>query len=134
MRTVLTIGAFDCLHAGHINLFRRCEEYGELIVGLNSDDFIEKYKGKRPLFSYDERVELLENLGYKVVKNSDAGYTIIRGINPDLLVVGSDWARKDYLAQIGMTQDDLDELNIHLMYVPYTKIISTSEIKRRVLE
>jgi len=66
------------------------------------------------------------------MKNEDNGDTMIKGIQPDILAIGSDWARKDYLKQINMTQDDLDEMNIHLLYIPYTKIISTTEIKKRL--
>ena len=132
MRRVLTIGTFDCPHAGHINLLRQCEAYGDLIVGLNTDDFIVHYKGRPPLFSYDERSELLGNLGYTVRPNDDNGSTLIYEVNPDILAIGSDWARKDYLSQIGMTQDELDYLSIHLVYIPYTKNISTTEIKRRI--
>ena len=132
MRRILTIGTFDCVHAGHINLLRQCQEYGELIVGLNSDDFIAMYKNKLPIFSYTEREYLLKQLGYNVVENDDNGDTLIRSIKPDILAIGSDWARKDYLKQINMTQDDLDEMNIHLLYIPYTKIISTTEIKKRL--
>lgn len=132
MKKVLTIGTFDCVHAGHINLLQKCKEYGEVIVGLNSDEFIERYKGKPPLFTYQERIELLENLGYTVEKNDDNGSTLIYQVNPDVLAIGSDWARKDYLSQVGMTYDELDAMNIHLLYIPYTRHISTTEIKRRV--
>lgn len=129
---VLTIGTFDCVHAGHINLLQKCKDYGNVLVGVNSDEFIEEYKGKPPLFTYDERKELLENLGYEVYKNTDNGSTLIYQINPDILAIGSDWARKDYLSQIGMTYDELDAMNIHLLYIPYTRHISTTEIKRRI--
>ena len=131
---ILTIGTFDCVHAGHINLLQSCKEYGDVVVGVNSDEFIERYKGKPPLFTYKEREELLENLGYDVHKNTDNGSTLIYQINPDVLAIGSDWARKDYLSQIGMTYDELDAMNIHLLYIPYTKNISTTIIKQRLSE
>ena len=133
-KRVLTLGTFDTPHAGHINFLRQCEQYGELTVGLNSDEFIESYKGKAPLFSWRERQVLLRNLGYEIYPNNDNGATLIYKLNPDVICIGSDWARKDYLKQIDMTQDELDEMNIHLVYIPYTKIISTTEIKRRISE
>ena len=50
-----------------------------------------------------------------------------------MIIVGSDWAKKDYYKQMGFTQDWLDYNNIYMMYVPYTKTISTTEIKKRLI-
>lgn len=146
---VITLGTFDLFHYGHMNLIRRCMDHfvGDdiLYVGLNSDEFIERYKGKRPVMSYEEREKTLLSFGYegmRVIKNDQKDGTIkdvlfrIKmndQINPlKLIVVGSDWMKKDYLGQIGLTPDDLDERKIGLAYIPYTKGISTTEIKARL--
>lgn len=132
-RKLLTIGSFDTPHLGHANLFRQCEQYAdEVIVGVNSDEFILKYKERLPLFSYEERAELISNLGYIVLKNCSAGRELIGEVKPDILAIGSDWARKDYYGQIDVDQDYLDDNNIHMLYIPYTKGISSTEIKRRL--
>lgn len=132
--TILTIGSFDTPHIGHAVLFKRCEELGELTVGVNSDEFIEKYKGKRPIYSFEERCLLISKMGYHVARNDGAGRDLILDVQPDILVIGSDWASKDYLKQVNVTQDILDTYNISLMYVPYTQGISSSDIKRRLGE
>lgn len=134
MAEILTIGTFDAGHLGHARLFKTCESLGNLTVGVNSDEFIKQYKGERPLFTFEERASLIARLGYKVLINTSAGAELIRQVNPDILVIGSDWLRKDYLKQIDMTPDELDELGVSLMYTPYTTQISTTEIKRRVHE
>jgi glycerol-3-phosphate cytidylyltransferase len=134
MTEVLTVGTFDTPHLGHARLFKTCEALGNLTVGVNSDEFIEQYKGKRPLFTFEERATLISRLGYRVLINNSAGAELIREVNPDILVIGSDWLRKDYLKQIDMTPDDFDELGISLMYTPYTEGISSTDIKRRVDE
>jgi cytidyltransferase-like protein len=128
---VLTIGTFDILHFGHINLLQKCAELGELMVGVNSDEFVASYKGVTPIMTLEERRVAIEQLGYVTQPNNEAGQELIRLIRPDILVVGSDWARKDYLKQIDVTQDWLDNAGISLIYIPYTKTISTTEIKRR---
>jgi glycerol-3-phosphate cytidylyltransferase len=46
MAVVYTGGTFDLFHSGHVNLLRRCSEIGTVVVSLNTDEFIEKYKGK----------------------------------------------------------------------------------------
>jgi len=131
---VLTIGTFDCLHAGHFNLFKECEKLGDVIVGVNTDEFVEKYKGKKPLFSFLERVSMIENFGYTTHKNEQLDGTIKDVLDiwlPNYLVIGSDWAERDYYTQIGITQKDLDDRDITIVYVPYYTAISTTEIKKR---
>jgi glycerol-3-phosphate cytidylyltransferase-like family protein len=69
----------------------------------------------------------------EVVKNEsgkDSKPTILK-VKPDFIVIGSDWAARDYYAQMGFSQNWLDKHNILLLYVPYTEVISSSEIKRR---
>ena len=56
----------------------------------------------------------------------------IEQVNPDYIVIGSDWARKNYYDQMQFTQDWLDQKNIGLIYIPYTYGISTTVIKGRL--
>jgi glycerol-3-phosphate cytidylyltransferase len=53
-------------------------------------------------------------------------------VKPNYIVVGSDWAFKDYYLQMGFNHDWLDERGIGLIYVPYTTGISSTDIKRRI--
>ena len=137
-KTVLTLGTFDCLHVGHVNLLRQCAKIGRVVVGLNPDGFIERYKGRRPLYSYEERKKHLESLEYVdvVVPNSgeEDSKVTIRRTQPDFIVIGDDWAKKDYYKQMDFTQEWLDLMGITLLYVPYYKHISTSDIKKRICE
>lgn len=135
LNRVLTIGTFDILHWGHIDFLRECKKLGSVTVGINSDVFVETFKSK-PIMSLNERVKGISSLGLKTVINSTPGRLLIDLVKPDILAVGSDWARKDYLAQIGVSQDWLDERHIILAYIPYVQKlpISTTEIKRRIRE
>ena len=129
---VLTLGTFDIPHAGHAAFLNRAAAFGdELLVGVNTDEFVTEYKGTAPLFTYEERVRMIYRLGWQVVKNDSAGYDCISKHLPDRLVVGSDWATKNYHAQIGMSQLELDAINCSLVFVPYSTGISTTEIKKR---
>jgi cytidyltransferase-like protein len=134
---VLTIGTFDLLHFGHVDFLRAAARLGAVLtVGVNSDDFAGSFK-RRPVMSQDERMHAVGQLGYEVLLNTSAGRELIEAHDahePDVLAVGSDWARKDYLRQIGVTQDWLDARRITLAYVPYVQHapISTSEIIRRI--
>jgi len=133
---VYTGGTFDLFHAGHVELLRRCAEFGEVTVALNTDEFIEFYKGKKPVISYEERESVLLACRYvdRVIPNlggSDSRVSIDI-VEPDLIVIGSDWATRDYHAQMGFDQAWLDERGIGLCYVPYTKGISSTAIKSRM--
>ena len=133
---VYTGGTFDLPHSGHVNFLNKCAELGEVWVALNEDEFIEEYKGKPPIMTFSERANvLLEFRCVTGVTNNFGGAdsrAVIEDINPDIIAIGSDWARKDYYKQMGFTQDWLDERGISLIYIPYTEGISTTEIKRRL--
>lgn len=134
--SVYTGGTFDLFHAGHVEFLRRCAELGSVTVSLNEDEFIEKYKGKRPVISYQERKDVLLGCRWvdRVVPNVGGvdSRISISLCNPDLIVIGSDWARRDYYAQMQFDQDWLDERGIGLVYIPYTKGISSTAIKERL--
>lgn len=132
-----TGGTFDLFHAGHVEFLRRCTQVAdEVIVSLNSDQFIERYKGKPPVMRYRERREVLNACRYVdgVVLNTGGADSkpSIENVKPDIIAIGSDWARKDYHAQMQFDQDWLDERNISLMYIPYTDGISSTDIKARL--
>lgn len=135
---VLTIGTFDTIHAGHIGLFRQCRRIagpvGQVIVGINSDEFVEKYKGAAPLVPYVSRAAVITAIRGvdQIVKNKThlGQAELIEQARPDVLVVGQDWALKNYLTQLGIGQRWLDERNIQLCYVPRTGDWSSTEIKR----
>ena len=127
----LTIGTFDIPHMGHAVFLRKAARYGELTVGVNSDRFVTEYKGQPPVFTFKERVALVDQLGYAVAANDGAGFALVEMVNPDRLVIGSDWLSKNYLGQIGMTDTEFGRLGIDVVFVPYTPDISTSEIKVR---
>jgi glycerol-3-phosphate cytidylyltransferase len=134
--TVYTGGTFDLPHKGHYRLLKRAAEIGRVVVALNTDEFIKKYKGKPPILTYEERKEALLACRWvdEVVPNiggTDSTISIDL-VNPDYVLIGSDWARKDYYAQMGFTQDWLDIRGIGLIYIPYTDGISTTEIKKRM--
>lgn len=141
---IYTGGTFDLYHFGHANLLRWCRKLagdGQVIVSLNTDEFIRKYKGKPPVMTYDERRLALESCKYVdlVIPNtggSDSKIAIQNliedSIRPDLVVIGSDWHDRDYLKQMGFTWDWLRKRSIGICYVPYTKEVSSTDIKSRM--
>lgn len=127
MRKVLTYGTYDLLHYGHMNILKSAKSHGDyLIVGLSSDEFNE-LKNKTSVMSYDERKEFLENIKYvdMVIKEDNWEQKIddILKYNVDVFVIGDDWKGKfDYLKEY-----------CEVIYLPRTKAISTTEIKKIIL-
>jgi glycerol-3-phosphate cytidylyltransferase len=137
MGVIYTGGTFDLFHAGHVEFLKRCAELGPVVVALNTDEFIEEYKGKPPVISYRDRADVLLACRHvnEVIPNiggPDSRITIEQ-VMPDMVVIGSDWAKRDYYTQMAFDQDWLDERGIALCYIPYTQGISSTAIKERML-
>jgi glycerol-3-phosphate cytidylyltransferase len=140
MSVVYTGGTFDLFHSGHVNLLQRCKDIagadGTVIVSLNTDEFIFSYKGNTPVCTYEERKAVLEACQYVDVVVPNIGGAdskiSIQLSQAEYVVIGSDWARKDYYKQMDFDQDWLDDRGIGLIYIPYTQEVSSTKIKNRI--
>ncbi len=127
------MGTFDVPHVGHALFLAKCATLTDsLVVGVSSDDFVERYKGFRPLFSERERVSFIERLGYEAIVTDGVLDDRLLNLGFNHIIIGSDWLRKDYLPQIGASPELLERYKISLSYIPYTDGISATEIKKRV--
>jgi glycerol-3-phosphate cytidylyltransferase len=136
MKILYTGGTFDLFHYGHVNFLRSCKRLADfVVVSLNTDEFVERYKGKRPLITYEGRKAVLMSCRFvdMVIPNEQGedSKPSIENAKPDIIAVGDDWARKDYYKQMNFTQEWLDEKGITLVYIPYTKEISSTMIKSK---
>lgn len=126
MKKVITYGTFDLLHYGHINLLRRAKSLGDyLIVGLSTDEFNNKEKNKECYFDFENRKLLLDAVRYVDLvipeETWDQKVLDIQKYDVDIFVIGDDWKGKfDYLEDFG----------IEVVYLPRTKEISTTKIKK----
>jgi D-glycero-beta-D-manno-heptose 1-phosphate adenylyltransferase len=93
---ILTNGAFDLLHVGHVRYLHAAKALGgRLIVAVNSDDSVRALKGKgRPLMPAEERAEILAALAdvdaVVIFPETDVR-AIIREIRPDVHAKGTDY-------------------------------------------
>lgn len=140
MARVVTIGTFDIPHIGHVEFLRKASGWAtypeDFIVGVNSDKFVEDFKGSKPLYNQYERQAFIKSLGYRNVDlNNGPGFEFIKRYRADTIIVGSDWLeRGGYMEQIGLTQQKMVELGLVIIFIPYTPNISSSDIKRRITE
>ena len=92
-RIVLVTGGFDPLHSGHIAYFKEAKKLGEhLVVGLNSDDWLTRKKG-RPFMSFEERAAIIKELEVvnEVIGFNDNDDSALNAIGQVLATKGSSW-------------------------------------------
>nr|WP_306798543.1 glycerol-3-phosphate cytidylyltransferase [Oceanobacillus saliphilus] len=123
IKTIITYGTFDLIHAGHIHILRRAKEMGDyLVVGISTDEF-NKLKHKDAYHSFEDRKLILESIRYVdlVIPEYSWEQKImdVKKFNADVFVMGDDWKGKfDFLADY-----------CEVVYLPRTEGISTSKIK-----
>ena len=83
----------DLIHKGHLNIIAEGRKFGEIIIGLLTDEAIASYK-RLPLITFNERKLIVENLKgvSKVIPQTTLDYVEnLNKIKPDFVVHGDDW-------------------------------------------
>jgi glycerol-3-phosphate cytidylyltransferase len=125
---VYTSGTFDMLHINHLRMLEYARGLGDLlIVGVNTDDLVLKHKSE-PIIPFDDRIALVRALkGPDIVIPQDSLVHTdkVAKLKFDVFVVGDDWNGKyDYLKDLG----------VDVIYFPYGKGVSSSELKERIVK
>ena len=123
-----TCSCFDLLHAGHILMLKDAKnECDYLIVGLQIDPTIDRKEKNKPIQSLEERKIQLQAVKYIdeiIVYNSEKElYNLIKKINPDIRILGTDYINKDF------TGKDLD---IPIYYHKRNHNYSSSNLKKSI--
>lgn len=96
LKVVFTNGCFDIVHYGHVDYLSKAANLGnKLVVGLNTDASVRKLKGDcRPVQDELSRAHILASMFFVdavVLFNEDTPYELIKTLEPDILVKGSDY-------------------------------------------
>ncbi|MDP4274427.1 MAG: D-glycero-beta-D-manno-heptose 1-phosphate adenylyltransferase [Bacteroidota bacterium] len=99
-KIAFTNGCFDILHRGHVEYLAKAASLGDiLIVGLNTDDSVKRIKGEgRPVQDEISRALVLSSLQFVnavILFDEDTPYELIKLVQPDILVKGSDYKAKE---------------------------------------
>lgn len=128
MKKVLTVGVYDLLHIGHVELFRKAKQFGDyLIVAVQDSDVVEKYKPEAKLvYSTEERSYMVRAIRYvdEVVVYEDVS-TIVEKVDFDVFVKGPDQSHEGFQNAVKYC----NEHNKEVITLPRTKGISSSELK-----
>ena len=95
-KRVFVSGCYDLLHSGHVEFFRQAAEYGDLYVGIGSDETILHYKNHKTLYPEQERLFMVKAIRYVKDAYINQGSGILDFVptldivKPDILLVNSD--------------------------------------------
>lgn len=122
--SIYTTGAFDPFHFGHLNILKRAKEMTDfVIVGVSTDELIEKAKGRKPFMPLNQRIAILSELKCvdKVIPQFDKNkQKIVDEYNIGAIIVGSDW------------KDRYPKVSCDLIYIDYTEGISSTIIRNEL--
>ena len=125
--TVITFGTFDVFHVGHLRVIQRAAALGDrLVVGVSADALNLSKKGREPVFTQAERLEIVAALkpvdAVFVEESLELKRDYILEHGADILVMGDDWAGK--FDEFG------DICEVH--YLSRTPAISTTALIEKI--
>ena len=126
----------DILHEGHINILKIANSYGDVVVGLLTDEAIASYKNI-PYLNFRQRKVVLENLRYvkKVIPQQTLDYVDnLNIVRPNYVVHGDDWKTGIQKKTRDRVLKALKKWSGKLIEPKYTKNISSTIIKNKISE
>lgn len=132
-KKVMTVGVYDLLHKGHVELYRRAKGLGDyLIVAVQDGDFILKYKPNTQVMnSTEDRKYMIKSIRYvdEVITYSDVD-KIVQDVEFDVFVTGPDQIHAGFQRAIKWCEEHGKE---HIV-LGRTDGVSSSEIKAKIAE
>ena len=125
-----TTGVFDMFHVGHLNILRRAKEQCDtLIVGVSTDDLVQRDKHKTPIIPFDDRIKIVKSIRYvdKVVPqyNKDK-FSAWQALHFDVMFVGSDWQGTSQWVEF---ERQFAPVGVDIVYLPHTDGVSSSLLR-----
>ena len=118
---IYTSGCFDIFHYGHLNILKKSKQMCDyLVVGVSTDELIEKEKGRLPVIPFEERIKLVKAISFvdEVIPQLDKNkQRIVDEYNIDAITVGDDWKGR------------FPKTSCPVEYVPYTANVSSTILK-----
>ena len=128
--------AADVMHEGHINILKIANNYGDVVVGLLTDEAIASYKNI-PYLDFKRRKIIIQNIKYvkRVIPQQTLDYVEnLNLIRPDFVVHGNDWKKGIQKKTRLRVIKTLKKWSGKLIEPQYTKNISSTLIKNKILE
>lgn len=131
-KIVFTNGCFDIIHRGHVDYLSKAKDLGDiLIIGLNTDQSVRNIKGNtRPIQDENSRAIILASMQFVdaiVFFSEPTPYTLIKEIQPDILVKGADYKKEDIIGY-----DIVSQRGGTVETIEFIEGYSTSNIERKI--
>ena len=131
-KIVFTNGCFDIIHRGHVDYLSKAKDLGDiLIIGLNTDQSVRNIKGNtRPIQDEQSRAIILASMQFVdaiVFFSEPTPYTLIKEIQPDILVKGADYKKEDIVGY-----DIVSQRGGKVETIEFIEGYSTSNIERKI--
>ena len=136
MSVVYTCFTTDVIHEGHMNIINKAREYGEVVVGVLSDEAMVRFD-RFPTISFEERMELVKNTPGvdRVIKQDDIMYdSVISQIHPDYVIHGDNWLNGPTKALRDNVEKLLATYGGQIIDVPYTFNENVKHIDDKIRE
>ncbi|WP_270563019.1 phosphoenolpyruvate mutase [Clostridium beijerinckii] len=130
MKTVYVAMSADIIHQGHLNVLNEARKFGDIIVGLHTDEVIRCY-WRNPIMKYDERKEVISNIkGVVSVVPQESLDQVpnLLEIRPNYVLHGDDWKEGSQKELREKVIEVLKQWEGELIEVPYTKGVSISKL------
>lgn len=131
MKKVLTVGVYDLLHIGHVEVFRRARKLGDhLIVAVQDSDVITKYKpDAHMVYSTDERCYMVKAIRYvdEVIVYEGVD-DIVKNVDFDVFAKGPDQNHDGFMRAVKWCEDHGKEV----VTLPRTEGVSSSWLKETI--
>lgn len=128
-----TTGVFDMFHVGHLNIIQKAKEQCDyLIVGVSTDEVVQKYKNKTPVITFEQRKRIVEAIRYvdEVVPQTTMDKTVAwQELKFDAIFHGDDWKGTGYYNEC---EEQLKKLGVDVVFIPHTPGISSTEIVEKI--
>lgn len=128
-----TTGVFDMYHVGHLNILKRAKEQCDyLIVGVSTDELVEREKHKIPIVPFESRCRIIESVRYvdKVVPQPDKNkMEAWERYHFQKMFVGSDWKGT---RQWNEYERQFSVLGVEIVYLPHTDGISSTLLRSKL--
>ena len=136
MKMVYTCFTTDVIHEGHLNIINEAKKYGEVVVGVLSDEAMIKYN-RFPTISFEERQKLVQSIPdvSRVIIQKDIMYNqIIDTYHPDYIIHGDNWKNGPLKAIRNNVLELLSKYGGQIIDVPYTYNENVKHIDDKIRE
>ena len=128
-----TTGVYDMFHIGHLNILKRAKEQCDyLIVGVSTDELVQRDKIKTPIIPFSERCAIVEAIKYvdKVVPQPDKNkFGAWEKYHFNKMFVGSDWKGTQQWTRF---EEEFSPVGVEIVYLDHTDGISSTILRDRL--